>query len=96
MSELDPVRSPSPSPVRGSHPGGRAARPAAARPRIVVYNPKADFFTLPLAFCSDPFVYGRKWVGLDPASIGTHRRDDYRWPVDMRLLWWLGTEPQLS
>jgi radical SAM superfamily enzyme YgiQ (UPF0313 family) len=22
------------------------------------------------AFCSDPFVYGRKWVGLDPASIG--------------------------
>jgi radical SAM superfamily enzyme YgiQ (UPF0313 family) len=23
------------------------------------------------AFCSDPFVYGRKWVGLDPASIGT-------------------------
>jgi radical SAM superfamily enzyme YgiQ (UPF0313 family) len=22
------------------------------------------------AFCSDPFVYGRKWVGLDPALIG--------------------------
>jgi radical SAM superfamily enzyme YgiQ (UPF0313 family) len=22
------------------------------------------------AFCSDPFVYGRKWVGLDPDSIG--------------------------
>jgi len=21
------------------------------------------------AFCSDPFVYGRKWVGLDPASM---------------------------
>ncbi len=21
------------------------------------------------AFCSDPFVYGRKWVGLEPASI---------------------------
>jgi len=36
------------------------------------------------AFCSDPFVYGRKWVGLDPASIGArldelwrrHRFDD--------------------
>jgi anaerobic magnesium-protoporphyrin IX monomethyl ester cyclase len=22
------------------------------------------------AFCSDPFVYGRKWVGLDPGLIG--------------------------
>jgi radical SAM superfamily enzyme YgiQ (UPF0313 family) len=22
------------------------------------------------AFCSDPFVYGRRWVGLDPASMG--------------------------
>ena len=22
------------------------------------------------AFCSDPFVYGRKWVGLDPDAIG--------------------------
>ena len=22
------------------------------------------------AFCSDPFVYGRKWVGLDPGAIG--------------------------
>src|SRR5206468_262434 len=22
------------------------------------------------AFCADPFVYGRKWVGLEPARIG--------------------------
>ena len=29
------------------------------------------------AFCSDPFVYGRRWVGLDPASIG--RRLEELW-----------------
>jgi anaerobic magnesium-protoporphyrin IX monomethyl ester cyclase len=27
------------------------------------------------AFCSDPFVYGRKWVGLDPDSIGLRLGD---------------------
>jgi hypothetical protein len=49
MSELDPLRSPSSSPFRGSHPGGRAARPAGARPKIVLYTPRADFYTMPLA-----------------------------------------------
>jgi radical SAM superfamily enzyme YgiQ (UPF0313 family) len=24
------------------------------------------------AFCSDPFVYGRKWVGIDPGSMVAH------------------------
>lgn len=27
------------------------------------------------AFCSDPFVYGRKWVGLDPELMGMRLRD---------------------
>jgi radical SAM superfamily enzyme YgiQ (UPF0313 family) len=26
------------------------------------------------AFCSDPFVYGRKWVGIDPTSMVTRLR----------------------
>ncbi|MBC9032481.1 B12-binding domain-containing radical SAM protein [Sphingomonas sp. JC676] len=33
------------------------------------------------AFCSDPFVYGRKWVGLDPVSMGVRLKalwDRYR------------------
>ena len=27
------------------------------------------------AFCSDPFVYGRKWVGLDPARMALRLRE---------------------
>ncbi len=27
------------------------------------------------AFCSDPFVYGRKWVGLDPVRMGLRLRE---------------------
>jgi radical SAM superfamily enzyme YgiQ (UPF0313 family) len=27
------------------------------------------------AFCADPFVYGRKWVGLSPARIGAELQD---------------------
>lgn len=33
------------------------------------------------AFCSDPFVYGRKWVGLDPATMAARLKqlwDRYR------------------
>ena len=33
------------------------------------------------AFCSDPFVYGRKWVGIDPGSMVERLRelwDEYR------------------
>jgi radical SAM superfamily enzyme YgiQ (UPF0313 family) len=33
------------------------------------------------AFCSDPFVYGRKWVGLDPIRMGLRLKelwDQYR------------------
>jgi radical SAM superfamily enzyme YgiQ (UPF0313 family) len=30
------------------------------------------------AFCSDPFVYGRKWVGIDPGSIVDRLRELYR------------------
>ncbi|HYD25804.1 MAG TPA: radical SAM protein [Croceibacterium sp.] len=33
------------------------------------------------AFCSDPFVYGRRWVGLDPVRMGTRLKqlwDRYR------------------
>jgi radical SAM superfamily enzyme YgiQ (UPF0313 family) len=30
------------------------------------------------AFCSDPFVYGRKWVGLDPHQVATTLRELWR------------------
>lgn len=29
------------------------------------------------AFCSDPFVYGRKWVGLDPSTMVTRLQELY-------------------
>jgi radical SAM superfamily enzyme YgiQ (UPF0313 family) len=39
--------------------------------------------TFRCAFCSDPFVYGRKWVGIDPGSIVDRLRElKHAYPFD--------------
>lgn len=74
-----------PSSIRGTLSGVGATRPAGARRKIILYNPKAEFFTMPLALLAigsalDPDVYevviidGR--LDVDPvASLGPHLDD---------------------